>query len=94
MLRWEKVNKKIDEDNKVKPLQFEWKEKLKDDILYNKFIVKVLENEWDRRLVEDNGKWKEQFERNLAYYKWEVEKLNKIRQKENLLALQKRNDWK
>jgi len=57
-------------------LNREWKDKLKNEILYTKDIVRILEAELDKWLTTEDGKRTEQFNRNLNYYKNKVEELN------------------
>lgn len=55
-------------------------------------IISILEDEWDRRITEENWKRKEQFERNLLHYKNLVVELNKQWAKEIKIALETKKE--
>jgi anti-sigma-K factor RskA len=64
------------------PIKFTWKDSMKEAILYNKYIVSILEAEKDKRSVIEDWKRKEQFDKTLNTYKNKVKDLNKKRQQE------------
>jgi anti-sigma-K factor RskA len=64
------------------PIKFIWKDSMKKDILYNKYIISILEAETDIRSTIEDWKRKEQFDKTLNTYKNKVNDLNKKRQQE------------
>jgi hypothetical protein len=80
---------RIINQKKNKPPTWEWKDDLVSWILYAKDVVRILEAEKDRRYNEADGKWKEQFDRNLLHYKerlYNLEEQRRIKIKDALMG--------
>lgn len=75
---------------RTSPIQWEWKDELKESILYNKYIVDILKAEWDKWLTTENWRREEQYNRNLNYYENKVKELNLEWQKQIQEALTKK----
>lgn len=72
------------------PVKWEWKDELKESILYNKYIVDILKAEWDKWLTTESWRREEQYKRNLNYYENKVKELNLEWQKQIQEVLSKK----